>query len=206
VPPTEVIVVDDGSVDRTPTVLAGYGDAIQVLRQDARGQAAALNAAIAIAGGTYLSFLDADDVWEPDAQQHRLERLRRPDAPDAVIGRIVQFVSPDLGPEAVAQFRFDPAPTSANLLQALMIRRDTFARVGPFDITLPSAANIDWMSRARHVGLEFVTIDDVIARRRLHRANMGVTMGASRLKALTDVVRMHHERTHTAPTVEEPTS
>ena len=77
------------------------------------GQATALNTGIAAATGTYLSFLDADDVWEPGAQQRRLERLHQPDAPDAVFGRIVQFVSPELGPEAVAQFRFDPAPAVA---------------------------------------------------------------------------------------------
>jgi glycosyltransferase involved in cell wall biosynthesis len=203
VPPTEVIVVDDGSVDGTPAVLAAYGDAIRVVRQPPGGQATALNTGIAAATGAYLAFLDADDVWEPGAQECRLARLRGPDAPDAVVGRIVQFVSPELGPEAVAQFRFDPAPTVSNLLQAMVIRREAFDRVGPFEASLPSAANIDWMSRARLAGLQFVYVENVVARRRLHRTNMGVTMGAGRLKALTDVVRMHHERMHTTPPAED---
>jgi glycosyltransferase involved in cell wall biosynthesis len=199
VQPTEVVVVDDGSVDGTPAILATYGDALRVIRQPASGHAIAMNTGIAAATGALLAFLDADDVWEPDALACRLERLRQPDAPDAVIGRIVQFVSPELGPEAAAGYHFDPGPTASQLFQAMVIRRGALARVGQFDTTLPSAANIDWMSRARLAGLRIAMIDNVVFRRRLHRSNMGVTMGASTLKALTDVVRMHHERTHGAP-------
>ena len=195
VPPDEVVVVDDGSVDGTSAVLSAYGAALRVIQQAASGQAAAINAAVAAATGTVLAFLDADDTWEPDAQRVRLERLHQPDAPDAVFGSIVQFVSPELGPDAAAAFHFDPGPTPGTLLQAMVIRRAAFDRVGQLDTTLPSAANIDWMSRARVAGLQFAAIDDVVARRRLHRSNMGVTMGPRRLKALTDVVRMHRERT-----------
>jgi glycosyltransferase involved in cell wall biosynthesis len=62
-PPLEVIVVDDGSTDATPEILASYGDRIRVLRQSNRGVAAARNAGIAAARGEYVAFLDADDVW-----------------------------------------------------------------------------------------------------------------------------------------------
>lgn len=196
VPPTQVVVVDDGSVDGTPAILAAYGDSLHVIQQPASGHAIAMNTGVAAATGTFLSFLDADDVWEPDALTCRLDRLHQPDAPDAVFGRIVQFVSPELGPEAAAGFRFDPGPTAANLFQAMVIRRAAFERVGPLDTTLPSASNIDWISRARLGGLRAVRVENVVARRRLHRTNMGVTLGARKLKTLTDVVRMHHERTH----------
>ncbi|HEX7830401.1 MAG TPA: glycosyltransferase family A protein [Thermoanaerobaculia bacterium] len=64
-PPLEVIVVDDGSTDETPEVLARYGDGIRVLRQTNQGVAAARNAGIAIARGDLLAFLDSDDVWLP---------------------------------------------------------------------------------------------------------------------------------------------
>jgi len=157
-----------------------------------------MNTGIAATSGTVLSFLDADDVWEPGALECRLERLHGDDAPEAVTGRIVQFVSPELGADAAARFHFDPAPMASSLFQAMVIRREACARIGALDTTLPSAANIDWMSRARLAGLRVVTIDNVVARRRLHRSNMGVTLGPVTRKALTDVVRMHHERTHGA--------
>jgi glycosyltransferase involved in cell wall biosynthesis len=66
----EVIVVDDGSTDATPQILASFGDAITVLTQQNEGPAVATNRAIARARGRYVSLLDADDLWLP----HKLAR------------------------------------------------------------------------------------------------------------------------------------
>lgn len=63
--PLECIVVDDGSTDDTPQVLARYGDRIRAIRQDNRGLSAARNAGIRAARGSYIALLDADDAWKP---------------------------------------------------------------------------------------------------------------------------------------------
>lgn len=74
-PPTEVMVVDDGS----PDDLAGavkytYGERVILLRQSNAGAASARNVGIDRATGAFIAFLDADDYWEPDklAQQFAL--------------------------------------------------------------------------------------------------------------------------------------
>jgi Glycosyl transferase family 2/Glycosyl transferases group 1 len=73
----EVIVVDDGSTDETPAVLASFGDAIAVLHQQNEGPAVATNRAIARARGRYVSLLDADDVWLPDKLARQLQLLEQ---------------------------------------------------------------------------------------------------------------------------------
>jgi glycosyltransferase involved in cell wall biosynthesis len=73
--PLEVIVVDDGSTDDTPQVLAAYGDRILVIRQNNLGVGAARNTGIAAARGEYLAFLDSDDIWKPQAIEHEIARF-----------------------------------------------------------------------------------------------------------------------------------
>lgn len=63
---SEVIVVNDGSTDRTEEMARSYGDQIVYVEQENRGQGAARNAGLAIAKGEYIAFLDADDYWLPD--------------------------------------------------------------------------------------------------------------------------------------------
>lgn len=62
---SEVIVVNDGSTDRTAEVARSYGDQIVYLEQENRGQGAARNAGLKIATGEYVTFMDADDYWLP---------------------------------------------------------------------------------------------------------------------------------------------
>src|SRR5437762_12728182 len=65
----ELIVVDDGSTDETAAVARQYADAhrgVIVLTQDNRGVAAARNTGIRRARGSYIAFIDSDDLWRAD--------------------------------------------------------------------------------------------------------------------------------------------
>jgi glycosyltransferase involved in cell wall biosynthesis len=102
----EVLVVDDGSADDIKNIVDGFSDPrIRYFRQSNQGASAARNAGIDRATGTYVAFLDSDDVFLPHhlATMHAMLR----NAPDAVAyspiiatrGRNGNFVKP---PRAIA--------------------------------------------------------------------------------------------------------
>src|SRR3954447_14425882 len=63
--PVDIVVVDDGSTDRTAELAAAVDPTVQVVRTPNRGVAAARNTGARRARGSVIAFLDADDVWLP---------------------------------------------------------------------------------------------------------------------------------------------
>ena len=80
-PNIEIVVVDDGSTDRSAAIVEGYGaERVKFVRRDRSGAAAARNRGLAELTGDYIQFLDADDVIDPDKIDLQASRLRsRPD-------------------------------------------------------------------------------------------------------------------------------
>jgi Glycosyl transferase family 2 len=62
----EILVVDDGSTDRTPEILGKFASQIRILRKTNGGQASAFNHGIPYCRGEIVAFLDGDDWWAPD--------------------------------------------------------------------------------------------------------------------------------------------
>jgi glycosyltransferase involved in cell wall biosynthesis len=75
-PPSEIIVIDDGSADDTAAKAGSYP--VRVLRQRNGGPAAARNAGIREATGEWIAFLDADDSWIPEKLERQVGHLGDP--------------------------------------------------------------------------------------------------------------------------------
>jgi glycosyltransferase involved in cell wall biosynthesis len=74
----EIVVVDDGSTDRTLGIAEQYAtSSVKVIAQEHRGANAARNTALALARGTYLQWLDADDLLAPDKIEKQMEEANR---------------------------------------------------------------------------------------------------------------------------------
>ena len=74
----QVVVVDDGSTDRTPRLLAGWPDprVVHLRHERSQGVARARNAGVRRAEGRYVAFLDDDDVWAPGKLAAQLAACR----------------------------------------------------------------------------------------------------------------------------------
>lgn len=98
----EIIVVDDGSEDGTIAYLEGQSD-VKVVRQANAGPAAARNRGADLASGSYLAFLDSDDLWFPWTLSTYLEVIERTHAA-FIAGKPLRFADGD----ALAQVEAEP--------------------------------------------------------------------------------------------------
>ncbi len=167
----EVIVIDDGSSDDSAAIAAGFGAPVRCHRQDNQGIAAARNHGLRLAGGDWIAFLDADDLWPADSLGLRLRELAaRPDL-DGVYGLVEAFASPELSVADLLTLQVPPISQAGRLAGALLLRRQVFARVGDFDSGFAVGETMDWIARAEEKGVALGQVDGVVLRRRIHSAN-----------------------------------
>jgi len=80
IPPLEVLVVDDGSLDDTRRCVQAFGEPVRLISISHGGPSRARNEGLRQARGKYVIFLDADDVLEPGLAEHAVTLLEhRPD-------------------------------------------------------------------------------------------------------------------------------
>jgi glycosyltransferase involved in cell wall biosynthesis len=166
--PAHIIVVDDGSTDDTGGVAASFGALVEVIRQENAGVSAATNRGIEAVRTPLLACLDADDIWLPDKMARQLGRLESEPKLDAIFARMrfFQHGKPvDPGSEARDMWG---RPT-------MLIWTESARRVGP--LVDPSGGGgrgdmVDWIARARDLGLRLEMMPEVLALRRIHRGSM----------------------------------
>lgn len=77
-PPDEIIVVDDGSTDKTEAVVRAYADGVRYIKKPNSGYPSITrNVGIEAAASDYIAFLDADDVWRPAKLAEQMDVFSR---------------------------------------------------------------------------------------------------------------------------------
>lgn len=194
----EVIVVDDGSEDETPTRLAELTDPrLRVVRNDpARGVAAARNRGLREARGRWVSFLDDDDLWSPGKLRAQLDAATQADA-------VFVYAA---GGALDAERRFlyaveppDPETVTRELLRwnviwcgcsNVMARTDVARELGGFDERLFQLADWDLWIRLALAG-RAAAVQEILVGYVIHSENMLLTDRRDVFPELEYLVQKH---------------
>ncbi len=184
----EVILVDDGSTDRSLAIARDWDPRLRILHQANAGPAAARNRGIELARGDYLAFIDADDRWPPGRLVRQLAILKERPELDMVMG-LVEVEYPDEAPRSAARFRAAGAHIAIFSFGAGLFRRRLFDRVGLLSENLRNTEDADWFMRARETGASWLLENDLALIYRRHGANMTERLPLAKSKVFQVLAR-----------------
>jgi glycosyltransferase involved in cell wall biosynthesis len=177
-PDFELVVVDDGSTDKTAQVACSFSDPrIRYIHQENRGLSAARNTGILRSSGEYLTFLDSDDLFVADKLETLLNAMQRDPELGFVAGQAVLI---DENALPLGKVFDTPLPENpAHLLLwnplhvcSVMMRRDWQKKVGLFDESLHAYEDWDMWLRLARAGCRMGWVPHPVSLYRFHTRQM----------------------------------
>ena len=147
----EVLVIDDGSRDKTPDILAGFDHpALRLLSGGGRGVSAARNKGFGASRGGFIAFLDHDDIWPAGRHDALITALRQDEDVDAAFGRIERRIEPGALITAESKVQGHHAPW---LVGSGLFRRRLLERIGGFAEDMQQGEDLDFHQRLVEAGM-----------------------------------------------------
>jgi glycosyltransferase involved in cell wall biosynthesis len=171
----EIVVVDDGSPDRTEleAALGTDRDHLRLLKQENRGPSAARNAGVQAARGAFVAFLDADDTWEPTYLEEQIAALTGP--PGAADMSYCNWMTMGItatrayGPITCVSLLRDECQI---ILSGVVVRRDAILTAGLFDERFRHAEDFDLWLRMLKTGARLEFHRRPLLNRRVHDGSL----------------------------------
>jgi len=190
-PPCEIIVIDDGSTDATPAVIAEFQQRLDQATAEAQapslrygcqpnaGPATARNHGVRLAQGNLLAFLDADDWWHPEKLAQQVARLTAEPALGYVFSHMaVRLETVTAWPVSLNQAHYQNEPP-CTLPSALLVRHPVFLQVGYFDEQYRYSDDTDWFLRAKDAAIPYAIVPAPLVYKRIHGQNLSHQPGMS---------------------------
>lgn len=195
---TEIIIVNDGSTDSTEEIVKSWQRKDRRIRyvkhEKNRGLAAARNTGIKNSQGSYIAFLDADDVWLPQKLEVQMRKIEETGA-DLVFSNWYIWE-----PERKLKIKaFNLSPVQSNKKDLLfffikknlsnpstaLLKKSSLEKVGLFDESLRSSEDYDLWIRFLLEGMEITFIQEPLIYYREHQWQMSKNIYKMRLSRLT---------------------
>ncbi len=188
IPPSEIIVVDDGSTDDTAAIASSVPGPIHVMRRSNGGPGAATTAGILAATSPLLATLDSDDLWLPRKIERQMEFLA------ANPGMTAAFTLAELfkqTSEPLGSARVQPIWSRTTMLIDMAAALSVGAVIDP-----PGGRGdmVDWLARCGEMGYQLGMLEEVHARRRIRPGSLSYGRDLERDAGYLHVVRLALER------------
>jgi glycosyltransferase involved in cell wall biosynthesis len=196
----EVVVVDDGSTDRTPELVSAWVSADparrRIVRGEGRGPAAARNAGIREVRSAWIAFTDSDTIPDPTWLEAALEAVARLGV-QALEGVVEPWPAEAVGPYT---HQIDSADGGRYMTANMIYHRDVLQHVGGFDehFCAPFLEDSDLAFRVMDAGFAIAYAPEVRVRHRVERQSLAdVHRSAKKLRWVALLAAKHPERYRT---------
>lgn len=170
----EVIIVNDGSTDDSGVIadeLVARHDQVIAVHCENGGPAAARNTGLAACSGSWVTFLDSDDLMAPDRIAEQLAIASSVTQPVVVIGRQSFQVAPGIEPPPEVRTAMLTEGTPPYTM-TMFLATATIRSIGGFDESFPVGEDLELLMRLQREGVSMVQHDNVWTIRRVFGDNL----------------------------------